>query len=272
MKGLATLPVLYMINTTNLVDIKNLLDLLLVEIQKVLGKKLKGLYLYGSLVWGDFDIGVSDIDLLATTSDEVSDSEFTRLKEMHEDFAKMHPAWDNHVEVQYASESGLKTFRTRSSKMAVISPGEAFLVIDAGIDWLTNWYFVQDYGLTLFGPSPNQFIDPISKDEFVQAVYDHALFWKDHVKQTRNARPYQSYAVLTLCRALYTVAHKQQVSKKNAAEWAASQFLEWADFIREALYVRSHAAETTQADADNAFPKTERFVLDAIEKIKQLRG
>jgi len=71
MKGLATLPVLYMINTTNLVDIKNLLDLLLVEIQKVLGKKLKGLYLYGSLVWGDFDIGVSDIDLLATTSDEV---------------------------------------------------------------------------------------------------------------------------------------------------------------------------------------------------------
>ena len=261
-----------MINTTNLVDIKNLLDLLLVEVQKVLGKKLRGLYLYGSLVWGDFDVCVSDIDLLAITSDGVSDVEFNKLKEMHEDFAKVHPAWDNHIEVQYASESGLKIFRTRSSRMAVISPGEPFHVIEAGIDWLTNWYFVQDYALTLLGPAPNQFINPISEEEFIQAVYDHALFWRDHVKQARNARPYQSYAVLTLCRALYTVAHKQQVSKKDAAEWAASQFPEWADFIREAIYVRSHIWESTQVDADKAYPKTELFVFEAIEKIKQLRG
>jgi hypothetical protein len=156
--------------------------------------------------------------------------------------------------------------------MAVISPDEPFHVIDAGIDWLTNWYFVQDYGLTLFGPSPDQFIDPISKDEFVQSVYDHALYWADHIKQTRNTRPYQSYAVLTLCRAFYTVTNNEQVSKQKAAEWAITQLPEWGDFIHEALYVRSHAGETTKEDADRAYPQTECFVLQAIEKIKKLKG
>ncbi len=261
-----------MLSTTIFIDIKKLLDLLLFHIQAVLGSKLQGLYLYGSLVSGDFEYTVSDLDLLAVTSDDVTVEEYEKIKQMHDDFAKKHPIWDNRIEVQYASLSGLQTFRTRSSRMAVISPGEPFHVIDAGVEWLTNWYFVQDYGLTLFGPSPDQFIDPISKDEFVQAVYDHALYWKEHITQTRYTRPYQSYAVLTLCRALYTVTFKQQISKKKAAEWAMTQLPEWADFIVEALYVRSHAGETTQADADAAYPKTERFVFDAIERVVQASG
>lgn len=261
-----------MLNTTHYVDIKNLLDLLLADIQKVLGPKLKGLYLYGSLVRGEFDPSVSDIDLLAVTSDDMTDMEFARLNEMHEVFARTHPIWDNRIEVQYASESGLRTFKTRSSKMAVVSPGEPFHVIDAGSEWLTNWYFVLDYGLTLYGPAPDQFIDRVSEAEFIQAVYDHALFWKEHVQQTRNSRPYQSYAILTLCRAFYTITQKLQVSKVKAADWAMSQLPEWADFIREALYVRSHAAETTQSDADKSYPRTERFVLQVIERIKQARG
>ncbi len=253
-------------------EINQLLQHLLENIQKVLGERLLGFYLYGSLVWGDFDYDISDIDLLAVTSDDVRDSDFAKLKEMHSEFAIQHPAWDNRIEVQYASKTGLKSFRTQASRMAVISPGEPFHVIDAGVEWLTNWFFVQDYGLILFGPPPDQFIDPISKDEFVQAIYDHALFWKEHVKETRNARPYQSYAVLTLCRALYTVTYKEQVSKKVAAKWAMSQLPDWANFINEALVVRSHAGETTQADANSAYPKTEHFVFEVIEKVKLAKG
>jgi hypothetical protein len=259
-------------NPTQLIDIKSLLDELLADIQKTIGEKLIGLYLYGSLVWGDFDFGISDIDLAAVTSDDLADADFSALRAMHDEFARTHAAWDNGIEVQYVSESALKTFKTQSSKMAVISPGEPFHVIDAGIEWLTNWYFVQDYGLTLFGPEPTNFIVPILKEEFVQAVYDHAMFWKEHVKQTRESRPYQSYAVLTLCRAVYTITNGEQVSKQKAAEWAKTQMPEWKDFIDEALYVRAHAGETTKEEADRAFPLTERFVLQAIEKIKKLKG
>ncbi|HLQ30214.1 MAG TPA: hypothetical protein VK140_13360, partial [Ktedonobacteraceae bacterium] len=42
-------------------DINKLLNLLLSRIQAILGEKLIGLYLFGSLVAGDFDYESSDI-------------------------------------------------------------------------------------------------------------------------------------------------------------------------------------------------------------------
>ena len=46
-------------------EVNKVLDKLLINIKDILIDKLVGLYLYGSLVWGDFDESVSDIDLLA---------------------------------------------------------------------------------------------------------------------------------------------------------------------------------------------------------------
>jgi predicted nucleotidyltransferase len=46
-------------------DIDQLLVKLLANLQQILDNKLIGLYLYGSLVTGDFDTNRSDIDLLA---------------------------------------------------------------------------------------------------------------------------------------------------------------------------------------------------------------
>ena len=104
--------------------------------------------------------------------------------------------------------------------MSVISPGEPFHTIKADHNWLLNWYFVQDYGITLFGPPPRTFIDPISKDEFIRAVVHHAHQWPKSMPKTRHYRSYQSYAILTMCRSLYTYTHGEQVSKKQAAHWA----------------------------------------------------
>ena len=42
-------------------EINTLLDRLLLRIQTILGKKLIGLYLFGSLVTGDFDHKSSDV-------------------------------------------------------------------------------------------------------------------------------------------------------------------------------------------------------------------
>ena len=55
-----------MINTAY-PEVNSLLEEISSEMQSVLGGQLTGLYLYGSLVWGDFDLEISDIDLLAVT-------------------------------------------------------------------------------------------------------------------------------------------------------------------------------------------------------------
>src|SRR2546430_15367777 len=94
-------------------DINELLNILLSQIQAILGKKLVGFYLYGSLVWGDFDYLISDIDLLAATTSDVDNEEFHALNKMHDDFATKYKKWDDRIEVQYLSLYGLKTFKTQ---------------------------------------------------------------------------------------------------------------------------------------------------------------
>src|SRR5712691_11153803 len=88
-------------------EINQLLELLPVGIQKVLGEKLVGLYLYGSLVTGDFDNESSDIDLVAVLSSDIDDRDFTHLQKMHNDFANKYKQWDDRIEVCYISVAAL---------------------------------------------------------------------------------------------------------------------------------------------------------------------
>lgn len=235
--------------------------------QKVLGEKLVGLYLYGSLVWGDFDCDISDIDLLAALSSDIDDRDLARLREMHADFAKTYVQWDDRIEVQYISTEILRTFKTKTGNMAVISPGEPLHMVQADRQWLLNWYFVQDYGVTLLGPCPTSFIEPVSKEEFIQGVREQALAWRHYVKNTRHSRPYQSYAILTMCRALYTLRFKEQVSKKKAALWAQKELPEYACLIKDALEWRADC-QARSADGETTYPITAEFVRYVIEKIQ----
>jgi predicted nucleotidyltransferase len=243
-------------------DINELLDSLLREIQAILGPKLGGLYLYGSLVTGDFDMGISDIDLLAVTASDIDDAEFEELDRMHLDFVRRNKEWKDRIEIAYLSAAALKTFRTRTSKIGIISPGEPFNVKEAGIDWLMNWYVVRERGVALFGPPPEAFIDPISKEEFVQAVVAHARAWGDWLEHL-DSRPYQAYAILTMCRALYAYEHGEQVSKKQAAMWAAKEFPEWSSTIENALLWREAWREKVP-DPEATRAEAVRFVHFAI--------
>ena len=251
-RGTSQLPV------TPYPDVDELLGSLLCQIRQVLGEKLVGLYLHGSLVTGDFREGVSDIDLLAATSADIDDRELLRLQQLHNDLVARNSEWDDRIDVAYLSVVGLKTFRSGASKMALICPGEPFHAREAGKDWLVNWWLVRERGVTLYGPSPATLIDPISREEFVQAVREHAQLWREWVHQMRH-RTGQAYTILTMCRALYASENGEQVSKKLAAAWARKQLPEWASLIQAALEWRD-AREDEEVDHEATFPETVRFV------------
>lgn len=218
-------------------EINQLLEELLADIQNILQDRLVGFYLYGSLVWGDFDVDISDVDLLAAIASNITGDEFNALKVMHDNIAARFPTWDNRIEVQYFSAAGLKTFKTQSSPMGNISPGEPFHIIKAGREWLMNWYFVQEFGVTLYGPPPATLIDHVSHDEFIRRVKDDAVVWRERINHLSNATD-QSYAILTLSRALYTVTHRQHVSKRQAVEWASAEVPQWSALIQNAFIWR----------------------------------
>ncbi|GCE07293.1 hypothetical protein KDAU_46220 [Dictyobacter aurantiacus] len=246
-------------NPTPYDDINGLIAQLLSEVRQIFGDRLAGFYLFGSLVTGDFDRGSSDIDLVAVTSTEIDEKEFEALRRMHEDFAVKNREWEGRIEVAYLSAAALKAFKDRRHRMAIISPGEPFHVIEAGKDWLMNWYTVREKGVVLLGPSPAALIPPISKEEYVQAVKEYALLYHERIHRLPVHRPSQAYAILSMCRVLYTSRTGEQVSKKQAALWAMKEFPQWAALIQQALVWRDEWRDE-QVDHAAALPQTQQFI------------
>jgi hypothetical protein len=248
-------------------EVERILATLLAEMRRILGEKLAGLYLSGSLVWGDYDPEISDIDLVAILTSELTEDEFACLHAMHQEAIARHSTptqmWEDRLEVAYVTTAALRNFRTVPYEIAILPPGEPFHRITGGKDWLMNWYLVRTRGRTCFGPPPATWIDPIAKAEFVTATRDHARAWPVWIEEMREL-PWQSYAVLTLCRALYTHQHGEQVSKVRAAAWVAAQWPQWADLTTAALVWRK---DYTAADPVQTFAVTRAFVHFAVAQI-----
>lgn len=238
-------------------NVNILLGELLKNIQKILAENLLGLYLNGSLVLGDFDLNISDIDLVAILTKDINDKEFKALKEMHEEFVEKHKDWNDRIEVCYISLTAINLTMVRESNIVNISPGEQFHRTKSRKEWLMNWYLTREKSMVLYGPSPKTIIDQISKEEFIQSVKDHVTSWGKWVQDMKN--PYaQSYAILSLCRALYAYRKGDQVSKKQAAIWAQGELPEWSEVIKDALKWRE-GGKYKPADETTHF-KTVQFV------------
>ena len=249
-------------------EINTLVTSLGERLREALGEKVEGLYVYGSLACGDFDPGVSDIDMLAVMGDGVTDEELARLREMHRRFAEENPEWAGRIEVQYVSRAALQTFRERPSTIANISPGEPLHFIEAGRDWLMNWYFVLDRGVTLFGPPPTEFIPPISNEEFVAEARNMAVEYYGKWAERELECKAQAYVCLTMCRALYTIRTGNHASKKKAARWFTAEFPEWSALIERAFEWRS-APDLTHINPATTMPETRRFIRFVLTQIAE---
>lgn len=247
-------------------QIAALLDDLLRHIRLTLGDRLLGLYLYGSQVTGDFDPLISDLDLLAVLRQRADRWAVAVLGSMHRAFVERYPAWADRIEVQYVAAHDLQTFKSHPIGMAVISPGEPLHLIAAGANWTVNWYMVQERGRTLFGPPPDRWIEPIEHAEFVATIGRHMRQWRRWIVELPRRPGALAYAILTMCRGLYTVTCGQQVPKRQAARWAQRELPEWAALIERALVWRC-AQPPDPPDLDAVYIQTVRFVRAVIDRI-----
>ncbi len=238
---------------------QGIIDAVTTAIAATSGSALVGLYLCGSLATGDFDERISDIDLLAVLSTEVSPDLAARLERMHDEFADHNPRWRGRVEVVYVSVAGLANLRVASPRIAVSSPGEPFHVISADTDWILTWYPARHSGIALVGPPATDVVPDTSFEEYADAVRHSMGRFSERLRD--DAAPgSQAYAVLTMCRGLYTCVHGEPVSKLKAAAWAQREFPEWAWLIRAAMTWREQQWDDPQADGRATVPTVRRFV------------
>jgi hypothetical protein len=223
-------------------EVNTILLVLLTNIQAILGPQLVGLYLYGSLSLGDFDPASSDIDFLAVTVEELSEEALEQLPAMHASIASSGLPYATRLEGSYIPRHALRRYDPTNAHHPTIGTDWPFQVGLHGSNWILERQIVREHGVVVWGPSPQTLIDPVSLQE-VRAVVCEQLknWWQPRLNDLDWLRPrhYQAFAVLTLCRALYTLQHGTVSSKPQAATWAQEVYPQWRPIIEKALTWRS---------------------------------
>lgn len=250
---------------SNYDEVNYIIEELLNGHKRIFGERLVAYYLYGSLIWGDFDPDTSDIDTLCVVSSEVTPKELEELCAMHEKIICENSRWQNRIEVHYAPIDGLKNFRTVPFQMGNISPGESLHMIESGVDWIDEWYCVQEYAITLYGMNQKLIIPHIEKHEFVETICGYARSFGERIRTCKESCYSQAYAVLTLCRALYTLKEGEQISKPAAARWVVEFLPEYSDIISGALLWRKER-DAAGRNPQETYPLAERFVDEILER------
>jgi hypothetical protein len=240
-------------------------------LQRLLGKKIVGLYLSGSLAYGDFARERSDIDLQAVVRSPLTEDELRAVEQLHQEIERTCPEWAERIECSYVPLELMRELTPPATSRPWWGFGNLYADAPAGNEWIINHYLLSKHGIALEGPDFNQLIPPIdirsvrqasARDlfqEWVPKIVDSAWLSNSH---------YQSYLVLNLCRILHTVIHGHPGSKTVAAQWAKATYPLWKSLIEEAERWRYGDAMKREDDAV-AFL---RFAVERVNETKLLRA
>jgi len=217
------------------------------EIRALLGSELVGVYLYGSLSLGDFEPTSSDVDLLVVTREALSSEALVGLAAMHACLATSALPYADKLEGWYFARTALRRPAPDEPQQATIGADWPFGLQAPGAVWVIERHIVREHGLTVFGPSPRELIDPVAP-EALRAATRSLLrdFWALQLDgpDWLRTRDYQAFAILTMCRALHTLHTGQIVSKPVAATWAQRHLVSpWPALIAQALVWRHNHRE-----------------------------
>jgi len=238
-------------------------------LEQVIGSSLTSVYLYGSLTQRAFDPSRSDIDCLVVVRRDLTDAQLRRLRERLAQATSVDP-WVRRVQMQILLRSRLLRHDKRG---ALYQFGKLRRSGSDGNPII--WLNVLETGITLAGPHPRSILPPITGDMVSAALEREVEYLRaeisDPASRWRAQRFYRDYAVLTLCRILYTHRMGEVVSKPQAARWALRAVPpRWHSLVRAArglspgaakLLPLPHIARFIEYVADElAHPASERSV------------
>ncbi len=222
-------------------------------LEQILGSSLVGAYLYGSLTQRAFDPSRSDVDCIVVLRRNLTEAQFRELAAWLARTA-VSDRWIQRLQMQLLLRARLLRSDTRG---ALFQFGALRRSGSDGNPII--WKNVLSTGVTLIGPAPETFLPPITERILFAALVREVGYLKaeltDSASQWRGRRFYRAYAVLTLCRILYTNQTGDIVSKRRAAAWALRTLpARWHSLVRMA--VASDRGEPSRL----SLPRITRFV------------
>ena len=250
-------------------DVDLLLHRLLVDIQTVLRDRFVGMYLYGSLATGGFDPEQSDIDFVVITTGPLPEDVVQELEALHARIAASDLKGAAKLEGAYVPQHIIRRHDPEGPPVPSINEGKFYLA-PLGSDWVIQRHVLRERGVVVAGPDPDTLIDPVDIADVRRAILGFLREWwapmLDDPDPRMEGSEYQSYAVLTMCRALYTLEYGTIESKLEAARWAQRALDEqWAPLIAWAAAWRGDG-EPKDIDEILAFV---RYALEQSQTVKK---
>jgi len=221
-------------------QVNEILNLLQNQVISILGSQMTGMYLYGSLSSGDFNLHSSDIDFVVITETSLSSELVSSLESMHGELWASGKKWAKKLEGAYVPKSLMRHNEPTSSTCPTVNES-AFYMGQIGSDWIIHRHVVREYGVVISGPDPKTLIDPVSTNEIRQAVRGVLDEWWFPMLDNpswlgERGSEYHAYAVISICRALHALEHGTIVSKPVAAHWVKERLgSPWNELIEKAL-------------------------------------
>lgn len=202
-----------------------------------LGEKVVGLYLTGSLTYGDFVLKRSDVDLCVVVKQALSVAELESIKRLHIETEQRYPHWAKRVECSYLPIDLVHEVLPPKTPRPWWGHGVLYEEAPYGNEWIINQYFLYTSGVALMGPEYRTLVSHVDLKE-VQKASARDLFreWEPKIRNSGSLADShdQSYVVLNLCRILYTVVQGEAGSKKTAGAWVKAAYPQWKSLIEEA--------------------------------------
>lgn len=220
-------------------DVNGILARLSDDLCRIFGKRLIGLYLTGSLSYGDFDAASSDIDFIAVLREPMSARDRLDVKAMHDRIGAAYPVWRKRIEGSYVTTEMLASEEPPQQPRPYFNGG-ALWEQDPhyGQEWIMNGYVLHECAIAVIGADPKTVFRRISHDSYrrasIRSLHEE---WKPLLTDASLLRSshHQAYVTLTVCRILHTAKNEGMASKRAASRWVKRHYGQtWRGLIEKA--------------------------------------
>ena len=254
---------------TDLLPVSGVLGDISESYRTVLGGNLVGIYVHGSLAFGCFSPGVSDIDFIAVVENEPTPAQKTEIIKETLRLEKSNPpkGLEMHVLTLDACQSFSHPCRfslhySVSHRAAAEKDPAAFACNMHGTDpdLAAHVTVMNAVGFPLFGPKVSAVFSPVPQKDYLDSImFDVASSEEDIAENP-------VYFTLNLCRVLAYVREQKILSKADGGKWGLENLPpEFSGLINSAL--RAYRGASAYAPSPNEEKAFARFALEKIRAI-----
>ena len=252
-------------------DLNDVLSRLAVNLQRVLGPELVGLYLQGSFALGDADEG-SDVDVLAVTREVLTPAQVETVQDMHRTIFDLPSPWAQHLEGSYFPAELLRRADPLKTPIPYLDNGSRTLEdSDHDNSSVVRWV-TREHGIAMYGPPPPELIEVVTPETLKAEILDTLHTWGTALladPDGLNNGWRQPHVVMSIARMLHSLGTGAIHSKRAGVEWC-SRHLDprWTPLLERAWAGHSRQFLRYSDTADPVdLQLTQRFIRFTLDRV-----